>query len=106
VLTQPKKNLTKTLALLLSQSVTDVESFALETLADIEPAMKEGSNNRLESLITLDITGVAIEILLLSAEREALKKAPVCTHVTSLILDEARLTRAVSSWVQHTRSPC
>lgn len=106
VLTQPKKNLTKTLALLLSQSVPDVESFTLETLAEIEPAMKEGSNNRLESLITLDITGVAIEILLLSAEREALKKAPVCTHVTSLILDEARLTRVVSSCIRHTRSPC
>lgn len=83
VLTQPRSNLAKILALLLSQSVPDVESFALETLAEIEPAMREGSNNRLETLIALDITGVAIEILLLSAEREEPRKGPVCNQSTS-----------------------
>lgn len=82
VLTQPRNNLAKILALLLSQSVPNVESFAMETLAEIEPAMREGSNDRLESLISLDITGVAIEILLLSAEQEKPKKAPVRKHVS------------------------
>lgn len=77
VLTQPRNNLAKILALLLSQSVPDVESHAMETLAAIEPAVREGSNNKLEALVALDITGVAIEILMLSAEREQTKKAPV-----------------------------
>lgn len=77
VLTQPRNNLAKILALLLSQSVPDVESHAMETLAAIEPAMREGSNNKLEALIALDITGVAIEILMLSAELHESKKAPV-----------------------------
>lgn len=77
VLTQPRNNLAKILALLLSQSVPDVESHAMETLAAIEPAIREGSNNKLEALIALDITGVAIEILMLSAERDKSKKAPV-----------------------------
>ncbi|UPX14349.1 Non-specific serine/threonine protein kinase [Ascochyta rabiei] len=76
VLTQPRNNLAKILALLLSQSVPDVESHAMETLAAIEPAIREGSNNKLEALIALDITGVAIEILMLSAERDESKKAP------------------------------
>ncbi|KAH6616589.1 hypothetical protein C7974DRAFT_427548 [Boeremia exigua] len=76
VLTQPRTNLAKILALLLSQSVPDTESFAMETLAEVEPAMREGSNDKLETLVALDITGVAIEILLLSAERDEPKKAP------------------------------
>ncbi|KAF2633644.1 hypothetical protein BU25DRAFT_381226 [Macroventuria anomochaeta] len=76
VLTQPRNNLAKILALLLSQSVPDVESHAMETLADIEPAMREGSNDRLETLVALDITGVAIEILMLSAEQDESRKAP------------------------------
>lgn len=77
VLTQPRNNLAKTLALLLSQSVPDVESHAMETLAEIEPAIREGCNNKLEALIALDITGVAIEILMLSADRQESRKAPV-----------------------------
>lgn len=74
VLTQPKRNLTRILALLLCQPVTDVESNAMDTLASIEPAIREGSNNRLDALIAADITGVAIEILLLAADQDESKK--------------------------------
>jgi hypothetical protein len=85
VLTQPRNNLAKILALLLSQSVPDVESNAMETLAAIEPAIREGSNNKLEALIALDITGVAIEILMLAAERDVSKKAPVREQKVSIM---------------------
>lgn len=77
VLTQPRSNLARILALLLSQSVPDVESFVMKTLIEIEPQIREGSNDRLESLIAMDITGIAIEILKLSAERDESRKAPV-----------------------------
>lgn len=77
VLTQPRNNLAKILALLLSQSVPDIESFAMETLAGIEPQIREGSNDKLETLIAMDITGIAIEILVLSAEQDESRKAPV-----------------------------
>lgn len=101
VLTQPRNNLAKILALLLSQSVPDVESHAMETLAAIEPAIREGSNNKLEALVALDITGIAIEILMLSAEQEKSKKASVCkrtapvtdalTNMLSIIVRSVRL---------------
>jgi serine/threonine-protein kinase ATR len=74
VLTQPKKNLAKVLALLLCQPVTDVESSAMDALAAIEPAIRESTNNRLDTLIAADITGIAIEILLLSADQDESKK--------------------------------
>jgi serine/threonine-protein kinase ATR len=74
VLTQPKRNLAKILAVLLCQPVTDVEGNAMDTLAAIEPAIREGSNNRLDALIAADITGVAIEILLLAADQDESKK--------------------------------
>jgi hypothetical protein len=77
VLTQPRNNLAKILALLLSQPVADVETSAMETLAAIEPAIREGSNNKLEALVALDITGVAIEILMLAADQDERKKKPV-----------------------------
>jgi serine/threonine-protein kinase ATR len=101
VLTQPRNNLAKILALLLSQSVPDVESNAMEILAAIEPALREGSNNKLEALIALDITGVAIEILMLAAERDASKKAPVRQQ---RVLSGQLLTDIVSSGVWHTCS--
>ncbi len=78
VLTQPRANLAKTLALLLSQPVEDVERSAMETLAAIEPAMREGSNNKLEAWVALDITGIAIEILMLAADQDKSRKKPVC----------------------------
>ncbi|KAH8732219.1 hypothetical protein GQ44DRAFT_602205 [Phaeosphaeriaceae sp. PMI808] len=74
VLTQPRRNLAKILALLLCQPVSDVESSAMEALATIEPAIREGSNNKLGSLIAADITGVAIEILMLAADQDESKK--------------------------------
>jgi serine/threonine-protein kinase ATR len=77
VLTQPRNNLAKILALLLSQPVADVETSAMETLAAIEPAIREGSDNKLEALVALDITGVAIEILMLAADQDEPKKKPV-----------------------------
>ena len=77
VLTQPRSNLVKILALLLSQPVADVEASAMETLAAIEPAICESSNNKLESLVALDITGVAVEILMLAADQDESKKKPV-----------------------------
>jgi serine/threonine-protein kinase ATR len=77
VLTQPRSNLAKILALLLSQPVADVETSVMETLVAIEPAIRESSNNKLESLVALDITGVAIEILMLAADEDEPKKKPV-----------------------------
>jgi hypothetical protein len=77
VLTQPRSNLAKILALLLSQPVADVETSVMETLAAIEPAIRESSNNKLESLVALDITSVAIEILMLAADEDEPKKKPV-----------------------------
>lgn len=103
VLTQPRNSLAKILALLLSQSVPDVESFAMETLAEIEPAMREGSNDKLETLIALDITGVAIEILMLSAERDESRKAPVRRCTASGTIWSSLTILTVPSSVQH---PC
>lgn len=77
VLTQPKANLAKILALLLSQPVPNIERNAMETLGAIAPAMQESSNNKLEALVALDITGVAIEILMLAADQEVSRKKPV-----------------------------
>lgn len=77
VLTQPRANLARILALLLSQPVADIERNAMETLGAIEPAMREGSNNRLEAWVALDITGIAIEILMLAADQEGARKKPV-----------------------------
>lgn len=76
VLTQPRANLAKILALLLSQPVADVERNAMETLAAIEPAMREGSNDKLEAWVALDITGIAIEILMLAADQIGVRKKP------------------------------
>jgi serine/threonine-protein kinase ATR len=84
VLTQPRNNLAKILALLLSQPVADVEASAMETLAAIEPAIRESSNNKLEALVALDITGVAVEILMLTADQDNSKKKPVGT---ALLID-------------------
>jgi serine/threonine-protein kinase ATR len=81
VLTQPRQNLAKILALLLCQPVTDIESNAMETLAAIEPAIQESSNNRLDALIAVDITGVAIEILSLAADQDESKKKIVSSVV-------------------------
>ena len=77
VLTQPRANLAKILALLLSQPVADVEKNAMDILGTIEPAMREGSNNRLEAWVALDITGIAIEILMLAADQEGSRKKTV-----------------------------
>jgi serine/threonine-protein kinase ATR len=74
VLTQPRRNLAKILALLLCQPVTDLESSTMETLASVEPALREGSNNKLDALVNVDITGVAIEILMLAADQDNSKK--------------------------------
>jgi serine/threonine-protein kinase ATR len=104
VLTQPRNNLAKILALLLSQPVPDAEYHAMETLAAIEPAMREGSNNKLEALVALDITGIAIEILMLSAEQDDSKKEPVSNceiHVVDMLTD-----MPVSSRICYTCSPC
>ncbi|KAG9191621.1 serine/threonine-protein kinase ATR [Alternaria panax] len=76
VLTHPRVNLAKTLALLLSQPVAEVEQTAMETLAAVEPAIRDGSNNKLESWVALDITGIAIEILKLAADQELVRKKP------------------------------
>lgn len=88
VLTQPRRNLAKVLALLLCQPVTDIESNAMETLAAVEPAITEGSNNRLDALIAVDITGVAIEILSLATDQDESKKKIVSSRV--LICDYLR----------------
>lgn len=84
VLTYPRVNLAKILALLLSQPVPDVERTAMETLAAVEPAIRDGSNNRLESWVALDITGIAIEILLLAADQEGVRKKPFYNGFTTL----------------------
>ena len=86
VLTQPRANLAKILALLLSQPIPDVERHAMETLAAIEPAMREGSNNKLEAWVALDITGVAIEILMLAADQDAPRKKPFYNGFTTLAM--------------------
>jgi serine/threonine-protein kinase ATR len=84
VLTHPRANLAKILALLLSQPVADIEKNAMDTLAAIEPAIRDGSNNRLEAWVALDITGVAIEILLLAADQEGVRKKPFYNGFTML----------------------
>ncbi|KAF1837293.1 protein kinase rad3 [Decorospora gaudefroyi] len=86
VLTHPRANLAKILALLLSQPVADVERNAMETLAAIEPAIREGSQNSLEAWVTLDITGVAIEILMLAADQEGARKRPFHNGFTMLAM--------------------
>ncbi|USP73715.1 uncharacterized protein yc1106_00989 [Curvularia clavata] len=86
VLTHPRVNLAKILALLLSQPVADVESTAMETLAAVEPAIRDGNNNRLESWVALDITGIAIEILLLAADQEGVRKKPFYNGFTTLAM--------------------
>lgn len=105
VLTQPKRNLSKILALLLCQAVADVEKNAMDTLAAIEPAIREGCNNKLETLLTADITGVAIEMLVLAADQaESNKKlVSVCEHIGSGSLS---LTVTVPSRVRHPCSAC
>jgi serine/threonine-protein kinase ATR len=104
VLTQPRRNLAKILALLLCQPVTDIESNAMETLAAIEPAIQESSNNRLDALIAVDITGVAIEILSLAADQDESKKKIVSFCGNSLYL--SFLTPVVPSWVRYTGDAC
>jgi serine/threonine-protein kinase ATR len=84
VLTYPRVNLAKILALLLSQPVPDVERTTMETLAAVEPAIRDGNNNRLESWVALDITGIAIEILLLAADQEGARKKPFYNGFTTL----------------------
>ncbi|KAL6705751.1 serine/threonine-protein kinase M1 [Coniothyrium glycines] len=84
VLTQPRANLARILALLLSQPVADVERHAMDTLAAIEPAMREGSNNKLEAWVALDITGIAIDILLLAADQEGSRKKAFYNGFTAL----------------------
>jgi len=74
VLTQPKRNLAKILARLLCHSGSEVENNAMASLAAIEPAIREGCNNKLEPLLMADITGVAVEILLLSSDQDESKK--------------------------------
>lgn len=86
VLTQPRANLTKILALLLSQPLVDVERSAMDTLAAVEPAMRESSNNKLEAWIALDVTGIAIEILMLAADQEGAGKKPFYDGFTTLTL--------------------
>lgn len=86
VLTQPRANLAKILALLLSQPVTDVERNAMDTLAAVEPAMRESSSNRLEAWVTLDVTGIAIEILMLAADQEGTRKKPFYDGFTMLTM--------------------
>jgi serine/threonine-protein kinase ATR len=101
VLTQPKRNLAKILALLLCQSASDVETAAMDSLAAIEPAIREGSNNKLEALIAVDITGIAIEILLSAADQEDPKKKLV--RLLGLEKDKDLLTVVVPSWIRY---PC
>ncbi|CAA9966791.1 Protein kinase rad3 [Pyrenophora teres f. maculata] len=86
VLTHPRASLAKILALLLSQPVPDVESTAMETLAAIEPSIRDGNNNRLESWVALDITGIAIEILMLAADQEGIRKKPFYSGFTTLAM--------------------
>ncbi|KAH7380651.1 protein kinase rad3 [Pyrenochaeta sp. MPI-SDFR-AT-0127] len=86
VLTQPRTNLAKVLALLLSQPVADIERNAMETLGTIEPAMREGSNNKLEAWVALDITGIAIEILMLAADQDCARKKPFYNGFTTLAI--------------------
>lgn len=74
VLTQPKKNTAKVLALLLSQPVEDVAAEAMKTLAAIEPTIRERIGNRLEALIAPDPDGIAVEILLLAADQDESKR--------------------------------
>jgi serine/threonine-protein kinase ATR len=100
VMTQPKRNLAKTLALLLCQATPDVERSAMDALAAIEPAIREGSNNKLEALIAADITGVAIEILVLAADQDESNKKPVRVRLKSKL---SSLIIAVPSWIRH---PC
>jgi serine/threonine-protein kinase ATR len=50
----------------------------MDALAAIEPAIREGTNNRLDTLVAIDITGIAIEILLLAADQDESKKKLVC----------------------------
>jgi serine/threonine-protein kinase ATR len=84
VLTHPRANLAKILALLLSQPAADVEKTAMETLAAIDPAIRDGSNNRLDSWVALDITGIAIEILKLAADQEGVRKKPYYNGFSTL----------------------
>jgi serine/threonine-protein kinase ATR len=86
VLTYPRANLAKILALLLSQPVADIERNAMETLAAIEPAIRDGNNNRLEAWVALDITGIAIEILMLAADQEGANKKPYYSGFTILAM--------------------
>jgi serine/threonine-protein kinase ATR len=86
VLTHPRANLAKILALLLSQPVADIEMNAMDTLAAIEPAIRDGSNNKLEAWVALDITGVAIEILMLAADQEGARKKPFYSGFTMLAM--------------------
>jgi serine/threonine-protein kinase ATR len=86
VLTHPRANLAKILALLLSQPVADIENNTMEHLVAIEPAIRDGSNNRLEAWVALDITGVAIEILMLAADQEGAKKKPFYSGFTMLAM--------------------
>jgi serine/threonine-protein kinase ATR len=101
VLTQPKRNLAKILALLLCQSGSDVEANAMESLATIEPAIREGCNNKLEALLTADITGVAVEILLLSSDQNEEKKKLVGSQDQTS--DLRSLTIVVPSRIRHPR---
>ncbi|KAF1947946.1 hypothetical protein EJ02DRAFT_429695 [Clathrospora elynae] len=86
VLTHPRANLAKILALLLSQPVADVERKAMETLAAVEPAIRDGSNNNLEAWVALDVTGIAIEILMLAADQEGARKKPFHNGFTLLAM--------------------
>ena len=86
VLTYPRVNLAKILALLLSQSVPDIANNAMETLTAVEPTIRDGNNNRLESWVALDITGIAIEILLLAADHEGVRKKPFYNGFTTLAM--------------------
>jgi serine/threonine-protein kinase ATR len=100
VLTQPRRNLAKILALLLCQPVTDLESSTMETLASVEPALREGSNNKLDALVNVDITGVAIEILMLAADQDNSKKKLVRhLHLTYHVLaDQNSIIVGLQRW--------
>lgn len=100
VLTQPRRNLAKILALLLCQPVTDLESSTMETLASVEPALREGSNNKLDALVNVDITGVAIEILMLAADQDNSKKKLVRQlHLTYHVLaDQNSIIVGLQRW--------
>lgn len=86
VLTQPRVNLSKIIALLLSQPVANVERHAMDTLAAVEPAMRESSGNKLEAWVALDVTGIAIEILMLAADQEGARKKPFYNGFTTLTM--------------------